>query len=192
MISAANVFGSYPEQYYGPRLPDGCIEIEAYIPEGWYLDRYPWSSPSPEENIFWFGTLCVEGDVAIIEFTELGPRRCRPAPWGTIEDEPICFSSWTLDIENDRHVMPWDPEFDVDWGFYIAQVFMGDWIWFYESLSVDESRNFFVFVQGAFEFITPLWYVESDEYSRWKFKVKERSVETKVQMYRLPGGRRGQ
>jgi hypothetical protein len=31
-----------------------------------------------------------------------------------------------------------------------------------------------VFVTGVFDFITPLWFVESDEFTRWKMLVSPR------------------
>jgi hypothetical protein len=166
----------YPEEYYGPPIPDGCIEIEAYVPAGWFLDRNPWSMPSPEENIFWFGELCVEGNVAVLEFTELGNRTCRETPWGTRDDEPLCFSGWTMKLSQpDRHVMAWDPSFPVDWGFYIASVHFDDWLWRYDSLTVTTGGDM-VFVEGVFEFVTPLWWVESNDFTRWKFLVRERAA----------------
>ncbi|MHC4371004.1 MAG: hypothetical protein ACYSW8_25625 [Planctomycetota bacterium] len=176
LLVAGAAFGGYPEEYYGPPLPDGCMDVEAYVPSGWFHDRNPWSMPSPEEGIFWFGTLCVEGGVAALEFTRLGSRRCYEAPWGTPGNPPICFAGYTIEISRpDRHVMAWDPDFDIDWGFYLASVHFGEWIWSYESLTAIEGNDM-VFVTGVFEFITPLWYVESDDYTRWKFLVSPRTA----------------
>ena len=157
-------------------LPEGCMEIEAYVPDGWFHDRNPWSMPSPEEGIFWFGTLCVEGGVAALEFTHLGSRRCYKPPYGVIGDPDICFAGYTIEISKpDRHVMPWDPDFPIDWGFYIASIFIGDWEWSYESLTAIEGMDM-VFVTGVFEYHQPLWFVESDKYTRWKFLVSPRTA----------------
>ena len=188
MISAVTVSGGYPEEYYGPPVLDGCIDIEAYVPEGWYLDRYPWSAVSPEEKMFWFGTLCVEGNVAVIEFTQFGGRVCREEPWGTREDNQLCWA-WSLyNIANpDRHVMPWDPDFDVDWGFYLASVSIGEWDWAYDSLT-NLGDGTFMFVEGVWHFAPPFWWAESDEWSRWKFLVTPR--EAKVFALHRSVGRR--
>jgi hypothetical protein len=165
-------FGTYPEDYYGPPILDGCMDVEAFIPSGWYLDRNPWSAPSPEEDVFWFGMLCVESGIAVLEFTHLGSRRCYEQLWGP----DVCFAGYVIEISSpDRHVLPWDPDFQIDWGFYIAQIFIGDWQWSYESLTADAGGEpSMVFVTGVFDFITPLWFVESDEFTRWKMLVSPR------------------
>lgn len=172
LLGAVVVEGSYPEDYYGPRLPDGCMDIEAYVPSGWFHDRNPWSMPSPEESVFWFGTLCVEGRVAVLEFTRLGSRRCYENPFGFEE----CFAGWTIEISKpDRHVLPWDLDFEIDWGFYLAKVHFGNWEWSYESLTAGTGRDM-MFVTGVFDFITPFWWVESDQWTRWKFRVSPRTA----------------
>ena len=190
VVSVGIAAAGYPEEYFGPPAPEGCIDIEAYIPAGWFLDRNPWSMPSPEEGIMWFGTLCAENGVAELEFTSLGGRYCQEAPWGTIGDPPVCFVWHMLDIrEPDRHVMPWDPDFAPDWGFYIASVHLGEWIWRYDSLTNNDDGTM-TFVEGAFEFITPFWYIESDDYTRWKFLVREKT--SKIFGFRsIAGGRIG-
>jgi hypothetical protein len=33
-----------------------------------------------------------------------------------------------------------------------------------------------VFVEGVFEFGPPFWWIESDEFTRWKFLVRERQT----------------
>lgn len=176
VLIAAPALAGYPQEYYGAPLPDGCMEIEAYVPSGWFHDRNPWSMPSPEEGVFWFGTLCVEGGVAVLEFDRLGSRRCYEAPWGMPGDPEICFAGYTIEVSKpDRHVMAWDLNFEVDWGFYIASVHFGNWEWSYESLTV-VSPNEWVFVTGVFDFITPLWWVESDTWTRWKFLVSPRTA----------------
>jgi hypothetical protein len=173
LVAATAWGGAYPDEYYGPPLPaqGECIEIEAYTPTGWYHDMNPWSMPSPEEGVIWFGTLCVEGPVAVLEFTQLAGRYCNEAPWGTPGDPPLCWAWMWLDInEPDRHIMAWDPAFDSDWGFYQASVSAGDWIWIYDSIT-DLGDGTAMFVEGAWHFIPPLWFEESDEFTRWKFLV---------------------
>lgn len=166
------------------------MDVEAFIPSGWYLDRNPWSSPSPEENVFWFGTLCVESGIAVLEFTHLGSRRCFDPPYGVIGDPQICYAGWSIEISSpDRHVLPWDPAFQIDWGFYIASIFIGDWQWSYESLTAIEGDDM-IFVTGVFDFITPLWYAESDQWTRWKFLVSPRTAKA-FPMRRVMGGRYG-
>ena len=164
-------FAGYPEDYFGPPLPEGCIEIEAYTPTGWYHDMNPWSGASPEEGIMWFGELCVEGPVAVLEFTKLGGRYCTPSIFNPNIDECYAFPWFTIS-KPDRHVMTWQPEFGPDWGFYLTSVHTGDWNWIYDSLT-NNGDDTATFIEGVFEFITPLWYVESDDFTRWKFLVSE-------------------
>jgi len=172
VVPAGIVLAGYPEDYFGPPAPNGCIKVEAYVPSGWFHDRNPWSMPSPEETVFWFGELCVENGVAVLEFTQLGSRRCYENPWGLEE----CYAGWLIEISKpDRHLMAWDPDFDIDWGFYLAKVHFRDWEWSYESLTAS-TGNDMVFVTGVFEFITPFWWVESDNWTRWKFLVSPRSA----------------
>lgn len=167
---------AYPEDYYGPPIPDGCMDVEAFVPDGWFLDRNPWSMPSPEEDIFWFGELCVESGIAMLEFTHLGSRRCYKYPWGMPGDPDVCYAGWLIEISTpDRHIMAWDPDFEIDWGFYIASVHFGDWLWSYESLTAIEGGDM-IFVTGVFEYAQPLWYLESDNWTRWKFLVSPRTT----------------
>lgn len=180
------VCAGYPPEYYGPRLPDGCMDIEAYVPSGWFHDRNPWSMPSPEEHIFWFGELCVEGGVAALEFTRLGSRRCYEDPWGFER----CFASYTIPLSTpDRHVMAWDPNLEIDWGFYLASIHFDNWEWSYESLTASTLGNM-IFVTGVFDFITPFWWTESDTWTRWKWLVSPRTA--KAFPLRRSGGRIGQ
>jgi len=168
----SSAVAAYPEDYFGPPIPDGCMDVQAYVPAGWFLDRNPWSMPSPEENVFWFGNLCVESGIAVLEFTQLGSRRCYEDPWGFEE----CYAGWLINISTpDRHVMAWDPDFQVDWGFYLTSIFMGNWEWQYESLTASTGGNM-VFVTGTFEYHMPLWFVESDNWTRWKFLVSPRTA----------------
>jgi len=189
VVSAGLVSAGYPKGYFGPPLPDGCIDIEAYVPHGWFLDRNPWSMPSPEESIFWFGTLCVESGVAVLEFDRLGWRRCYEQPYGVVGDPLICFSDWSIALSKpDRHVMAWDLDFEIDWGFYIASVHFGDWIWSYESLTAIEGEDM-IFITGVFEFVVPFWWIESEDWTRWKFLVSPRTA--KAFPMRRIGGRVG-
>ena len=176
LLMAGGVFAGYPEEYYGPPLPEGCTEIEAWVPAGWFHDRNPWGMISPEEGIIWFGTLCVEGPVAVLEFKQLGGRHCTPSIFNPSIEE--CFAWHWMNISNpDRHVMAWDPAFDPDWGFYQASVSAGDWMWIYDSLTNlggEES----MFVEGTWHFYPPLVWEESNEFTRWKFLMRERQTPT--------------
>ncbi len=171
---AGSLWAGYPDDYFGPPLPDGCTEVEAWVPAGGWHDMNPWSMPSPEESIIWFGTLCVDDPVVVLEFTRLGGRYCTPSIFNPNIDE--CYAwTWMTITKPDRHVMTWDPDFAPDWGFYLTSIFAGDWTWFYESLTNNDDGTM-TFVEGAFEFEQPLWYVESDDHTRWKFIVREKQT----------------
>ena len=169
ILVTAAAWGGYPDEYYGQPLPQGCTEIEAYTPTGWYHDMNPWSMPSPEEGVIWFGTLCVDGPVAVLEFTHLAGRHCTPSIFNPNIDE--CFAwSWMTISNPDRHVMTWDPDFDPDWGFYQASVSAGDWHWYYDSLT-NLGGDQAMFVEGAWRLFPPYFWEESDQFTRWKFLV---------------------
>lgn len=173
LLTSTLAFAQYPEQYYGPPLESaGCVEIEAYTPEGWYLDRNPWSAPSPEERFIWFGELCVDGPVAVLTFESFSYRVCHPTFYGP--DECMGWGVFVIRIP-DRHVMTWDPEFETDWGFYQAAVQVGEWAWAYDSLT-NLGDGTAMYSEGVWEFEQPLWWVESDEFTRWQFIVSERST----------------
>lgn len=165
------VWAGYPEEYYGPPLPfEGCIEIEAYTPDGWYHDRNPWSSAPPSENVLWLGTLCHESGIAVLEFTHLATKYCYENPLGFEE----CYAWMGFAINTpDRHVMPWDPSQDPELGFYQAMVSGGNWNYWYDSLTVNSDVEF-VFVEGVWYFTTPFWWDENDDFTRWKFLVNEK------------------
>ncbi len=177
LLMAGGVSAGYLEEYYGPPLPeapppDDCLEIEAWVPAGGFHDQNPWSMPSPEEGIIWFGTLCIEGPVAVLEFTRLGGRYCAPSIFNPSID--VCYAwHWLMIGTPDRHVMAWDPAFSSDWGFYQAAVSAGDWIWSYDSLT-NLGNDEFMFVEGAWRLFPPDFWEESDEFTRWRFLVREK------------------
>ncbi len=174
LLATAMAWGGYPDEYYGPPLPEGCSDVEAYVPSGGFLDRNPWSMPSPEEGIFWFGQLCVEGPVAVLEFTQLAGRHCTPSIYNPSIDE--CFAWLWMNISDpDRHVMTWDPAFAPDWGFYQASVSAGDWQWYYDSLT-NLGGDQRMFVEGVWEFFPPLIWEEFDGRTRWMFLVSPRTT----------------
>ena len=176
LLVTATTWAGYPANYFGPPLPDGCIEIEAWVPAGGFHDMNPWSMPSPEEGIIWFGSLCVDGPIAVLEFTQLGGRYCQWSIFNPNIEECYAWAWLTIGVP-DRHVMTWQPEFAPDWGFYLTSLFVGEWTWFYESLT-DNGDGTMMFVEGAFGYILPSWFVESDEHTRWRFTVREKQTPT--------------
>lgn len=193
LMIAAGAMAGYPDRYYGPPTTlDGCIDIEAYIPEGGWLDRNPWGMRSPEEIFFFFGELCIEDGIAVVEFKEITFRYCRPSPWGTRGDPDICFAAdWGIEISRpERYVLPWDPAFPTDWGFYIAQVWNGE-VFLYESLT-HLGDDEFLFVSGAFEIELPVWLIESDEWTRTDFLISPRiAKKVLIPFVQRGGGRVG-
>jgi hypothetical protein len=73
--------------------------------------------------------------------------------------------------------MTWDPALPPDWGFYQASVSAGDWTWFYDSLTNLGSGES-MFVEGAWRLFPPYFWEESDEFTRWKFLMRERVTPT--------------
>jgi hypothetical protein len=174
VMFAGTALAGYPEEYYGQPLPEGCIEIEAWVPAGGFHDMNPWSMPSPEESIIWFGSLCVDDPIAVLEFTQLGGRYCTRSIFNPNIEECYAWVWLTIGVP-DRHVMTWQPEFAPDWGFYLTSIFIGEWTWLYDSLTNNGDETM-TFIEGAFGYVLPSWFVESDDYTRWRFTVREKQT----------------
>lgn len=183
LLLAAPAFAGYPEEYYGVPLEDGCFEIEAFIPEGGWHDMNPWGMISPEENIIWFGELCVENDVATLEFTQVGTRHCTSSIYNHNIEQ--CWA-WLFNPVgvSDPVVMFWDN------GFYLTSVDFGDNFYAYDALTVNADGTM-VYVEGVFEFVTPLWFYESDEFTRTRYNVSERQTDIRNRQPKRSLGRRG-
>jgi len=175
LMAAGSLAAQYPVEYYGQPLPlaDGdCAEVEAYLES--YLDMNPWSMPDPTGHFFLFGTLCMEGDSAVLTFEEMASRSCRQAPWGSVDDTPICEYYTVRQLSRvSRHVMPWKK--GIYRGFYLSSLPDTSPFWKYESLTY-EGDNEATYIEGVFEFVTPLWYLESDLFTRRVYKVVPRTA----------------
>jgi len=177
LMAAGTSVAQYPEVYMGSPLPlaDGdCVDVEAYL--SCYLDMNPWSMPNPTGSFFLFGTLCLEGDTVVLTFEEMASRRCRSAPWGSVDDRPICdqYSALRPLRKISRHVLPWVGDSEI--GFYLSSVAATYPFFNYESFTY-EGNDVATYVEGVFEFVTPLWYLESDLFTRRVYKIAPRTAE---------------
>jgi hypothetical protein len=159
---ASTAVAGWPEGYQGDQLPDGCFGIEAEIVD--WLDRNPWGQVSPV-GVVAAGDLCVEGEVATLNIKYIVNRRCEDgAP-------PVCEYRVTVPFQEPIRVLPFVQ------GAYIAYVHNDNSTAPYEALVWDLEADEGLFIDGVFDFVTPLWFYESDEYTRLVWKVSPRSEE---------------
>ena len=178
LLVALPLAAQYPGKYYEQPLPlanGQCVQVEAYLSA--YLDMNPWSMPDPTGAYFLFGTLCAEGDSAVLTFEEMASRKCRQAPWGSVDDKPICDQYFAVrPLRNIiRHVLPWVAD-NTGSGFYLASMAATYPFWNYESLTY-HGNNCATYVEGVFEFVTPLWYLESDLFTRRVYDIAPRTAQ---------------
>jgi len=179
LLVAGPLVAQYPDWYYGQPLPidsGQCVEVQAYL--SCYHDMNPWSMPDPTESYFLFGTLCVDGGSAILTFEEMASRKCRPAPFGSVDDTPICDQYYAPRQlrKVSRHVLPWVGDSGPDGGFYLSSMAASYPFFNYEALTY-EGDDMATYVEGVFEFVTPLWYQESNLFTRRVYKIAPRTAE---------------
>jgi hypothetical protein len=174
LILASTAFAGYPADYHGDQLPDGCIEVEAWITE--FHDMNPWGSPDPTGMHFLFGTLCVEpgSDVAVLDLTQFAYRYCREAPWGAPGDQLVCHARYLGEWRWSRHVLARDN------GVYISGIWSedndGQAIYHFDALTYDAETNTARWVQGTFS-LSSMWFEDDDRYTRTTWTVQPRQAE---------------
>ena len=169
---AATGFAGYPADYLGDPLADGCADVEAWITD-WH-DMNPWGQRDPTGTYFLMGTLCVDGGVAVLDFTDLAWRWCHEAPWGTPGDPPVCEAWWVGEWRTGRHVLAWDG------GVYISGIWFedddGGPIYYFDALTYDATEKVARFVEGVFS-LSSMWFEDDDRYTRTTFVVRGRETE---------------
>lgn len=172
LLCAAPVLAGYPEGYAGDRLPDGCHEVEAWIVD-WH-DMNPWGQYSPVGTNFWFGELCVDGDVAILEFESIGTRVCKQSPWGGFGNPEVCSSTWIGDSNQWPYVLVYDQ------GLYESSVAIqdenGDPVLLFEALTYTEEQLEALFVTGAWKIVGTIFLEDDDRYTRTKWRIRQRQT----------------
>ena len=181
LLVASVVSAVYPDAYYGDPLPmenGECVEIQAHL-ESW-LDMNPWGMPDPTGTYFLFGSLCLNEGVAVLTFNTIAGRECKPRPYGTIEDLPICeywaprtITGWG------EHILAWSPKDTTGVGVYIATIEGQYPFWKYESFTYTGGESG-TFVEGVFEFVTPLWFFESDLFTRKTYVIAPKTATPRV------------
>lgn len=162
---ASTAFAGWPAGYQGDELPDGCFPVKAEIID--WLDFNPWGQPSPV-GLIAAGDLCVENGVANFSLDYIVDEQCREAPYGVVGDPPICDYKVKVVFREPLRVLPF-----VD-GAYIAYVHEGNVVP-YEALVWDADADQGVFIDGVFDFVNPLWFTESDGFTRIVWVVEPRS-----------------
>ena len=161
----------YPPDYIGdPVVPNGCRNVESWLVD--YHDMNPWSSPDPTGAFFLMGTRCVEDGVVVLDFTDFAWRWCSEAPWGTIDDDPICVAWWVGDWRSGRHVLAWDN------GVYISGIWGetlgGDLVFHFDALTWNADDAAGRFVQGVFWLDATIFLRDDDRFTRSTYVVRER------------------
>ncbi len=174
VILASTAYAGYPADYIGDPLPDGCVEVEAWITD-WH-DRNPWGQVDPTGRHFFFGTLCVEpgSDVAVLDLTEFAARYCREPAWGTPGNPLICRAGQVREWPAGRHVLAFDN------GVYISGVWIEDAdgapVYHFDALTYDTESGTARWVQGAW-WLDVMWFIDDDRYTRTTWTVQPRQVE---------------
>ena len=171
------VAAGYPDHYIGDQLPDGTVlEVEAWLSD--FHDREPWGMRDPTGAFFLFGTLTVTEGVAVLEFDTFASRRCQPSIFNpTIEE---CFA-WRSGVQGyyERHVLAFDG--DSAGGVYVASVKNGA-AFLFEALTVDLEAETITFTIGAWRWVPPFWYEDSDDYTRSTYTIRERETPIRGQV----------
>ena len=182
MLGAVTVSAGWPDEYVGDELPDGCLQIEAEIVE--WLDMNAWGMVSPV-GVVVIGELCVQSGVATLSFEWMVSRECEETPWGQVGNPENCRYRVGTRLRGPDKVMPFQN------GAYVAYVHSPSGVVPYEALTWIEEDGAGRFVSGVFDFVTPLWFYESDEYTRVEWVVQPLRGEVIWPAHRFPKARRG-
>jgi hypothetical protein len=163
---AAPAAAGWPEGYQGDELPDGCFNIRAEIVD--WLDRNPWGMISPV-GVQAAGDICVEDGVATLNLQYIVSESCVESPWGVVGEDEVCEYRVRVEFSEPIRVLPFVS------GAYIAYVHEDGDIVPYEALVWDAESDSGRFIDGVFDFVTPLWFYESDEYTRLVWEVAPRT-----------------
>lgn len=87
-----------------------------------------------------------------------------------------------------KHVLAWTPKYETELGLYLSSIQAQYPFWKYESFTYN-GGNDGSFTEGVFEFVTPLWFFESDLFTRKKYVV---SPKTATQRIIIRGGTRNE
>lgn len=167
VLVAAPAGAGYPAHYIGDPIPDGTVlSVEAWLVD--FHDRLPYGMRDPSGHYYLFGTLTVDDGVAVLEFDAIAGRYCSASIYNHNIEE--CYArQWNPDYY-ERHVLA------LDAGVYIASVWNGE-VWLFEALTYDAETGTATFTVGAFAQDTaPPWLLDSDDYSRWRYTVRERQT----------------
>lgn len=160
---AAPVAAGWPEGYQGDEIDQGCFPVALEISE-WY-DMNPWGQRSPV-GVQAIGDLCVDGGVATLSIDYIVNEVCNEPAWGARDQAPTCKYYVRVAFNEPARVLPF-----VD-GAYIAYVIESGDIAPYEALVWDADVFRGRFIDGVFDFVSPLWFYESDQYTRVTWEVK--------------------
>lgn len=168
IVTPAATEATWPEQYQGDRIPEGCYDIQAEVVD-WH-DMNPWGMHSPV-GLTAVGELCVDADVATFQLTHFGEMSCDAPPWSGGSGEPVCTMILRTKINVPPRVLPWNG------GSYLVQIVdvseAAQIISKFEALTYDHLSGDAVFTEGALLYIPPLFYEDHDGYTRTTWAVSQ-------------------
>lgn len=182
VLLTAVAFGSWPEGYQGDELPStSCFGFVAEVTD--WVDRNPWGMRSPV-GFKVIGEVCEQDGVAQFAFEWVVSREvCTTPPYSGVGEEETCDYYVRIPWSEGPRYLPWVQ------GAYISYVHNDNSTATYEAFIWDEASQTGRFIDGVFDFVTPLWFYESDDYTRWEWELKPISGEVIIK--RAVGGRKG-
>jgi hypothetical protein len=190
LVTLAVLFGtatadaqSWPEGYQGDEFAEGqCLDFEAEIVE--WLDRNPWGQRSPV-GVQAIGSLCMDDSVLHFAIHFIVHKTCVTAAYSGGESQ-ICEYQTVAKFREPGRILPWAN------GAYIAYVHEPNETAPYEAVVWDADSETGRFVDGVFDFVTPLWFFESEAYTRtvWEFKPRNGDVIYSKERRKIDSSRR--
>ena len=176
-VVCGTAFGGYPADYYGDWISDGCVEVEAWISD--YHDRNPWGMRDPTGTFFLFGEMCATGGVVNLNLTEFASRHCREAPWGTRDNEPICYAWYLRDWAYGKFKLAFEE--NANGTFYFSGVWLetdrDDFpVFYFDALTWDSAEMTGRFVQGVWHLVATIFLKDDDRFTRSTWTVRERQT----------------
>jgi len=120
---------TWPGSFNGEKVEAGEVaEIQMWL-QAWN-DMTPWGMVDPVGDHFYFGTLeftvCDDVDVAILDIDFRAYRYCMEPPWGTPDNEDICYYYSLREIPAPSYTLEWNElvksYISIDWVYWGASV----------------------------------------------------------------------
>lgn len=158
----------WPDGYQGDQIEsEACFGVILEATE--WLDRNPWGQVSPVGTLY-YGTICPhDGTVVPVEAVEfrleyIVAQRCTETPYSGGDGIACTYRATTRMKAPPRLLTFW-------FGTYISYVHEDDNLVPYEAIVWDADTETGTFTDGAFDFVSPLWFYESDRATRTRYSI---------------------